>query len=348
MSNLSRFDPYLTSDDVAALVIREHLEPAEGPDAVFFPPTFAGIGYNIDGTGDDSVCIVDTVGSQANRIEPRFAQPPLSELVPQITIKAGERVVNLLEAGHRAGDAIVRCTRLGAEIQKAFQAHLRGDATPLAKLAPTSLVFGVWDSRDTQDKLPRLVASTIRAYGVRKLTRSAQYNPPVDYSQLEVFSEEEKAKAEGKSESPLAQRGFVHVPSTGSHGGITAREIRRDAILALAALRLLHAGTDTQATLKLRRYILSLALLAFTQPAVGYLRQGCVLVPAAGKPAQLQEVHANGQRKPLELKADDLLAYAKAAAADFGVGPSHTVEFDKKLAKDEVAKTKESGKKSRG
>ena len=36
----------------------------------------------------------------------------------------------------------------------------KGDPTPLAKIAPTSLVFGVWDSRDTQAKLPRLVAST--------------------------------------------------------------------------------------------------------------------------------------------------------------------------------------------
>ena len=41
----------------------------------------------------------------------------------------------------------------------------------LAKIAPTSLVFGAWDSRDTQAKLPRLIASTIRAYDVVKLSR---------------------------------------------------------------------------------------------------------------------------------------------------------------------------------
>src|SRR6185295_3864673 len=109
----------------------------------------------------------------------------------------GEKSVNILEAGHRAGDAIVRCSELQKELQDAFHAVLKGSAEPLAKIAPTSLVFGVWDSRDTQAKLPRVVASTIRAEKVRPLTRGAVYTPPTDYAALEVFSEEEKAKAEG-------------------------------------------------------------------------------------------------------------------------------------------------------
>ena len=41
--------------------------------------------------------------------------------------------------------SICRATR-----RKAFDQFLRGDASEIAKLAPTSLVFGVWDSRDTQ------------------------------------------------------------------------------------------------------------------------------------------------------------------------------------------------------
>src|SRR5262249_15681936 len=62
-----------------------------------------------------------------------------------------------------------------------FKAVRKGDAEPLAKIAPTSLVFGVWDSRDTQSKLPRLIASTILAFDVCELKRSAQYNPAVAY-----------------------------------------------------------------------------------------------------------------------------------------------------------------------
>src|SRR5262245_6622029 len=109
MSSLNRFDHYLTDDGPAALVIREHLIPAEGEDAVLFPATFAAGdgfagGYNIDGDADGSnICLVDSVGSQANRIEPIFMQERYRHLVPQVIIRAGDKQVHLLEAGHRAG-----------------------------------------------------------------------------------------------------------------------------------------------------------------------------------------------------------------------------------------------------
>jgi CRISPR-associated protein Csb1 len=342
MPDLKQFDRYLTDDGVAALVIREYMMPVEGANGVVFPSTFAegnGFpgGYNIDGEDEKSVCLIDTVGSQANRIEPIFANPPFDALVPQIIVKAGEKEVNLLDAGHRAGDALVRCSELQDELRKAFVAVLKGDATPMAKIAPTSLVFGVWDSRDTQAKLPRLLASTIRAFGVQRLTRGAQYNPPLNYAELDVFSEEDKAKAEGDTKNPLAKRGFVHVPATGSHGGVIATEIRRDATLGLAALRLLHVGKDKDATLALRRYVLGLALTAFTQPGGGYLRQGCLLVPRTDKPREFDEVLSTGERNPLKLTQKDVLPYAEAAAKAFGVGPSKTVNFDKDRAKKDVA-----------
>ena len=98
-----------------------------------------------------------------------------------------------------------------------------------ARIAPTSLVFGVWDSRDTQAKLPRIVQSTIRAEDVEVLTRSAQYNPALDYADIEVFSEADQEKQQGDPKSPLAKRGFVHVPAVRTHGGVIARgAIRRD------------------------------------------------------------------------------------------------------------------------
>ena len=105
MSELNRFDRMLADDGPAALVIREHLLPVEGEDGVIFPATFAGGegsqgGYNIDGELNGSnVCLIDSVGSQANRVEPLFANEKYSALVPQIVIKAGEKEVNLLEAG---------------------------------------------------------------------------------------------------------------------------------------------------------------------------------------------------------------------------------------------------------
>src|SRR5438094_5074977 len=227
MSDLAQFDPWLTNDAFAALVIREHLTPVEGPDGVLFPATYAAAedkkvfpgGYNIDPPeGDKNVCLVDSVGSQANRIEPIFAKPDYAKLVPQISVKAGEKSVSILEAGHRAGDALVRCTPLQKDLQHAFKAVLKGNAEPLAKIAPTSLVFGVWDSRDTQVKLPRLVASTIRAFDVKRLTRSAQFVPATEFVEHKLLDE----PADKKAADAYAERGFIHVPATGSHGGVIA------------------------------------------------------------------------------------------------------------------------------
>ncbi len=336
-SALAQFDNLLATEGPAALVVREHLIPVEGSDAVLFPATYADIGYNIDyenpreRTGRN-VCLIDSVGSQANRIEPLFKESPYAELVPQIVIKAGEKEINLLDAGHRAGDALARCSALQDDLKAAFAAVLKGNAVPLAKIAPTSLVFGVWDSRDSQAKLPRLIASTIRAYDVRKLTRSAQYwaggssspNPTYDDPSL-LGPITDKNDKESRSTA-----GFTHVPSTGAHGGVIADGgIRRDAVLALSALKLLRADTPENTT-KLRRYILGLALVAFTKLPLEYYRQGTILVrdPDTEKKREFKTVHADGTRADAAITHEAALAFSQAAAAEFVVGEGKTVPFD--------------------
>lgn len=355
---LSKYDNWLTSDaGPAALVIREHLIPVEGADGVLFPATFAAAedkskfagGYNIDVFPDGkNVCLIDSVGSQANRIEPIFSKPDYAALLPQIVVKAGEKEINILEAGHRAGDALVRCSALQKELQDAFKAAQKGNAEPLAKIAPTSLVFGVWDSRDTQAKLPRLIASTIRAFNVRKLTRSAQFVPATEYTDEGLLD----ATEDKKTKDAYAERGFIHVPASGSHGGIIADGgIRRDATLSLGALRLLSAGKDTNKTLALRRYIFGLALTAFTHPPASYLRQGCNLVIDPDKPADFIEVYSDGKRIPAKVSHQDAIAYAATAAKAFGFAPGRTVDFDTKLAlkdvKGEEAEPKAASKKTK-
>ena len=358
---LTTFDHYLASDGPAALVIREQLAPAEGTDAIFFPATYADIGYNIDGEdrtknpNAQNIVLVDSVGSQANRIEPLFAEGEYAALVPQIIITAGSKSINLLEAGHRAGDAIVRCSSLQGELQNAFKAVLQGDALPLAKIAPTSLVFGVWDSRDTQAKLPRLLSSVVRAYNVRKLTRSATYIAPVNCVAEGLLSAEDAEKASKDSKNPLSQTGLVNALANETHGGVIADGgIRRDATLALSAMKLLKGRSNAanpsskdheQATLKLRRYILGLALVAFTRLPLGYYRQGTILVGATdpnGVPLArtVQEVALNGKNTPAKLTAEAALSYTKAVAADFGVGPGKEVPFEPAKAKTAIAEAK--------
>ena len=112
--------------------------------------------------------------------------------------------------------------------------------------------------------------------------------------------------------------------------------IRRDATLGLAALRLLHVGKDKEQTLALRRYILGLALVAFTHNPSGYLRQGCLLVLDSSKAREFVEVHPTGERKPVTITDKDALKYAEKAAEAFVVGSSKTVPFDTERAKKDV------------
>lgn len=326
-----------------ALTMRQHLTPVEGPGSVIFPPTYASrssLPYNIDTLSDGTkVATIDSVGSQANRMEPLFKAPvdgagenPRAALVPQVTIAYGNRKsVSILEAGHRLGDALIRSTELAEDAHRAFMDFLDTDTVDgMAKLAPTSLVFGVWDSRDTQAKLPRIVQSVIRAWDVDPLTRSAQYAPPVDYAKLDVFTEKEK-------EDDLAERGFVHVPAAGEHGGIVARgAICRDVTINLVALRRLK-GEDGRA---LRRYVLGLSLAAATAPLDGFLRQGCLVTPDPDTLAVWEAVGRDGRRQKVGLDEAVALDYAKRMADTFGVGPGRTVEFDKERAKKDVDKAK--------
>lgn len=358
---LESFDDWLKDDGPAALVLREHLAPVEGPDGVLFPATFAAGdgfpgGYNIDQYPDGrNVCLIDSIGSQANRIEPLFTRDGYAGLVPQIVIKAGERRVNLLDAGHRAGDAIVRCTVLQEELRNAFKAAQKGEVQHLAKLAPTSIVFGVWDSRETQAKLPRLIVSTIRAFNVRRLTRSAQYVPAVEYVNDGLLAE----PPDETTKKAYAQRGFIHVPASSSHGGVVAEgDIRRDASLHLAGLRLITAGDAQTDTLALRRYILGLALTAFTYPAAGYLRQGCHLVSDSKKSREFKSVYNDGRREDATLKHSEALIYAKAAAMAFGIdpdrkikiqaAPDREVDFDRDLAQKDISGDGDKPPKKRG
>ena len=330
---LDKLDEWLNEDGPAALTLREHLMPVDGEDGIIFPPTFAGeLGegkqgstYVIDELRGGGSCLIDSVGSQANRIEPIFLREPYRSLVPQIVIRAGEQEVNLLQVGHRAADAAVRFSGLTAELDEAFEAWARKkDASKLAHIAPTSLVFGAWDSRRTQAKIPRAVTSVIRAYDVELLSRKSQYIPPLDYDGVvedAIIKDDEKAGGE---------LGLGHVPAARSGGGIIARGgIRRDAVLNLAAIRALGAS-DAAERARLIRYILGLALVSISAPMDLDLRQGCILVRNPEKPSVAEVVRSDGKRDPARPDHQAFLKYAVEAAGRFEVAKGRTVDFDPK------------------
>lgn len=364
---LAMFDGWIEDGSpVAALVMRQHLVSVEGSDAVIFPPTFARpqgaseqdwTGYNIDRLRNGtSVCLIDSVGSQANRMEPVFRLPEYKHLIPQLTVDAGGRTIHILDVGHRAADAAVRFAgapvddpdgqTLGERLWDAFISwHDSGDAELMARIAPTTCVFGAWDSRATHAKFPRIVRSVIRAYDVDVLSRSAQYNAAIQYVNEGVI--DERYDRGSGDRNPLSQEGFHDNPATGSHGGVMVNgEIRRDVVVNLTALRSLDVSTDppegASRRLALRRYILGLSLVATTHAGDGTfnLREGCLL--RLSQRTGWRQEHFDGEAKMLDLTGDTAIEYASAAASTFGVERMDTPHrFDRQRANDWLGRSKE-------
>jgi len=347
---LTKYDHLLAVDGPVAIVLKEWLKPVG--DEVVFPPTYANpekgdAVYNIDRFGSKQVCTIDSIPSQANRIEPAFITLAGGKLVPQITVsvtKTGE-VVNLLCAGHRAADAIVRFSSLKKDVDQAMQARRdKGDSMPMAKLAPTSLIFGLWDSRASSTKVPRILNSIIRAWDVEKITRSAQYFPAIPYAEAGVASEEGE-----KALNKLSEEGMAEVPSVGKLGGVVVNgEIRRDVSVNLCTLKDITCPGEGEGTM-LRRYLLGLTLVAmahFDGKAFN-LRQGCQLVRVPERKPQLTLVKVDGTEETVSLSLEDVLAYAEVAAAAFGVGEDRVGTFDPIAAKEALTPKKE-GKAKKG
>jgi CRISPR-associated protein Csb1 len=326
----------------AALHLKQKLTSVECITAddpcIIYPPTYADIGYNIDTiAGGKQVALVDSVGSQANRMEPTFicaGDDQCEPLVPQIKVRINQdTIVSLLELAHRGADAVVRSSgELAEKVDAAFQ-ELRktGNAGPLGKLAPTSLLFGVWDSRGSNEKLPRLVRSIIRAWDVDILHAAAQYNSvwkALDEEQRKSLQTEAK-----KQKKKLSEKGFADAPSIFRDakvrnfvedmpnpaarilGGVLVHgDIVRDTTINLVALRGLNAGEEKETKI-LRTYLLGLALKAATAEFDLFLREGCNLrLKDEGK---WHVVHRKGDPEPVSIDPAIIDSVTKATASHF-------------------------------
>jgi len=285
------------ADDAIAIVVKQQLLPDDVENPVIFPPTYLKARsksrgenddkkkdqqqsvYNLDALSNgDNVCEIDSPQSDGNRTEPLFKSESLKHLVPQIVIDVNGTPVNMLDAGHRAGDAVVRLSSLAAKFHDAFERAANGDHSLLASLAPTSLLYGAWDSRSTQTKLQRIIKASIRAENVRPLTRSATFIPAVDYVAVGAVNEELNV-GEGDN-NPLSSEGMLHALATQTLGGIRLtdpKKLIRTIKINLVALRQLRAITDQGKTDSLKKYILGLALVAATSDPDLNLREGCNL-----------------------------------------------------------------------
>jgi CRISPR-associated protein Csb1 len=142
----------------------------------------------------------------------------------------------------------------------------------------------------------------------------------------------------------LSELGFLHAPATHQLGGLLVKgEIRRKSVLNLTTLRDV-GGRDP----KLNRYLLGIALVAFTHAQPYNLRQGCLLVRDAGKKPVVKLVNYDGTETEAEFEPSEVLPYAQKAAKEFGVGSSRTVEFDAHAANAAIkGRREESGGKAK-
>ena len=276
----------------AVIKITESLEPAGGKDFPVFPPSYAGEGtnappvYDLNGIEWGEVlkeksakdgtkritryikrarhCTMDSPQSHANRTEIAFRDDSdLHALVPQAEAKiprkpefADQSNTNLLALPHRIADFRVRASNQNEAAAKAIKAFAKGDALPLLRFMPTSIIFGFWDSRAEgyQHKHSRILLTRIDAFGVVPCEKRSLYTGP--YSKDECASvvlgndnlaeelsgydakasdDDEKAKASKEAKKwadRMAERGFSNALGSGL-GGVFAERIERLALISL-------------------------------------------------------------------------------------------------------------------
>jgi CRISPR-associated protein Csb1 len=314
-----------------AVVRKEKLMPVAGRESVIFPPTFAGEqnegekpDYVIDTTPDGNVVLLDSVESQANRMEKLFLPPdgPYRDIVPQIKVEVekgdgSSSFINLIEAPHRIADALVVFSDLKEDAGKALlEIEERNNYTGVAKISPFSLLFGAWDSRGVSTgrvKIPRSLTSTVRGYNAIRLRRGYAYTPAVRLYMGQDEMEEKLGKSDG-----LSEVGMNQVPGTVAQGGVIVKgDIVRESVLSFVALRNIRAGMDKdEETRGLRRYIASLGLLCLVSPLPAEYRSGCALIQERGGET-FELVFSDGTRLPAILSLSEAQELSTRAAREF-------------------------------
>ena len=306
--------------EIVALTFKRKLESVDGPDAPIFPPTYPAsketgkhrfdTPYTVNETkGGVLVCDLDSVQSQANRMEAAFTGE-LADVVPQHAVQAGNHRFALTKLPHRIVDASIRATDLANHIREWMLDFDSGNPAPLAKTAPTSLVYGAWDSRGTRIRIPRVIRSEIRAWDVSIFTRSAQYSGAFGREELGIDEKLWDKKGEGGA----AHVGFAPTPSVDAHGGVLAHgEIVHSASILLNVIRKYRTGDKSDV---LPNYLLGLALGGLLVGGGNYdLRSGCSLVPAA--PAEWRTVSRTGDRRSVEVDETAILEQVRGAAREW-------------------------------
>lgn len=258
-----------------------------------------------------SSAVLDSVQSQANRIEAIFTQYP--ELVPATQVIYPDTTVPLIEVPHRAADPAISYY-FREELES-----LTSKPELLAKRAPTSFLFGLCDIRGGRNtRLTRAIASDV-------IIRNGETRPAAS-SLSTPFSNEVRADLSKKlSEHGLtgAEVGVEQVPAYSERGtvDVSRATIERTAVFSVEVF------DRYKANLALYDYLIGLALVALLAPTTGLLRSGTTVV------RQSREIELFTDLKPAEIidenrLFEEVLEFAKAAARKFGIGQAEMLKVD--------------------
>jgi len=348
------------SGTAAALRSRTKLQPAGGAGDKVFPPTYAGAVYakedrQIDGKKVPCV-LLDSVQAQANRLEEALQRaldagslkdvPVLNVDFTGLGLLDEISRVSSLEAPHRIADAILRDSLHDgqpfrkSDLGKSLDQASLQNATPLYKLCPTALIFGLWDSTGPKGGLGAkfqraLVSEIIGVNAEIGVKTSSRIDPLGMRAAAKVIKKAdgsyelagEKAK-DGVSPSEVNHGNIPpDITKPGGAGGATLDYAEQTLVLSLPALRKLRFPVDGKTTPErdaaARTVLAALALTAATLAAEsGFdLRSRCLLWPTDVMKWELLETPG---KSPTTFtltaeNATELLKQAVAAAEKLGL-----------------------------
>lgn len=326
--------------------LRTELEPVGGAGDKVFPPTYliedrdSKYALERDAEGNLTSVLLDSVASQANRAElgllDALESGDLRFPAPYIDFSGCEDVnferLSVLEAPHRIADAAFRDSELGGlpfrmtKIGESVLSSSPLNALGVYKYAPTSLLFGVWDSTGPKGaagmKFQRAYVSEI----VGRLPQtgvkvSSRIDPLAIEASVKLTaprkSDEDMWELDPKGKSKPSEVNHSNVaPGVDTEaGGVYIQGAAQASVLSLAALRKLRfKGYSLDAQISARTALAALGVFCLAQQMTADLdlRSRCLLVPAA--PSEFKAI-ARDRSMDEDLHVDAAAAAALLEAA---------------------------------
>jgi CRISPR-associated protein Csb1 len=315
------------------IVIHAVYQPVGGRGGKIMPPTYPDGPYLLEDRWIDGVkqktVVLDQAPSQANRAEEALLlardtgrlELPIFELSLQTDV--GPVRLTSLDFPHRYADAYLRDSEIdgkrfdASEYGQAIRKATVNDVRPLYAREPYSLIYGAWDShrKGRWPKFARLYTSMMYGLdpeiGDRRGGRMDPTNLTGGVDDASKAEQDWKFVPDGEKAkgTKLSEIGHGNIAPNKTHGGVTVREIRRDAWISFAGLERLRFGDASPEAAQLARATLAaLALvgdrLAFGRPSL-WLRSGCDLARQSEVVGLERE---GGEVEPIEIDAAEAIA----------------------------------------